>query len=507
MTLWRISLIVASFISLGVSGFAQKVSRPNHFAALQQAPVSPIAGASIYVGGADFTPRAIAVDSDGNTYVSGDEVTQEADGSTDTNVGLYKVSPQFQMVFDVSIGGSGYDSVRAMVLDERGNIYLTGLTQSVDFPLANPVQNALNGPGDMFLTKVNPQGAILFSTYFGGSGAYVGEVLTQSYGTAYVGGRTGSTDFPVTPNAFQSQVVAPDQANGLTTKFVLKIPTSLKVMFATTLGGSQAGPEGFAGIAPAPYGDVYLLQIPGASSPGTQPGAGAGTDVPTQSLIRLSSELTFSTDIGAAGADTFSAMATELDGNLVLAGANTFLRWDVASNQESGRQAAEIGHSPTVAVDGLGNVIIHGIGAKGRPITYSGFTSGNEFVTQFRGIGPLITFGSAMPNGTADVAVALDPFGHIHTLGSSGLVTRLVSNEEQLGMPRLLGVASAAGQMVSSKVAPGEIVSLYGPKIGGSDATSTQVNTNGEVVTDLAGVQVEFNGTAGSISCRVRTGQ
>ena len=56
----------------------------------------------------------------------------------------------------------------------------------------------------------------------------------------------------MTPNAFQSEVVTPAEANGLTTKFAFKIDTALKLIFATPLGGSHSGPEGFAGIAPGP---------------------------------------------------------------------------------------------------------------------------------------------------------------------------------------------------------------------------------------------------------------
>src|SRR4051794_5503912 len=70
------------------------------------------------------------------------------------------------------VDGSGKDQFAGMGTDAAGNIYVAGSTTSPNFPIQAAVQNHLASPGlnDVFVTKLDPSGNILFSTYFGGTG-------------------------------------------------------------------------------------------------------------------------------------------------------------------------------------------------------------------------------------------------------------------------------------------------------------------------------------------------
>ena len=109
-------------------------------------------------------------------------------------------------VYSTFIGGSGDDAGRSIAVDINGNAYVTGFTTSVDFSTTPgavrpfpPVGQAA-GVADAFVVKLNPQGAALvYGTYLGGTGSDVGlGIAIDTSGNAYVTGGTCSADFPVT---------------------------------------------------------------------------------------------------------------------------------------------------------------------------------------------------------------------------------------------------------------------------------------------------------------------
>ncbi|MDP4424704.1 SBBP repeat-containing protein, partial [Escherichia coli] len=78
----------------------------------------------------------------------------------------------------------------AIALDKAGNVWIAGTTGGRDFPLVNPVQSKQTGLNICFLMQLNPEGKILFSTYFGGNRNEEGlAVATDSEGNAYLAGR------------------------------------------------------------------------------------------------------------------------------------------------------------------------------------------------------------------------------------------------------------------------------------------------------------------------------
>jgi hypothetical protein len=108
------------------------------------------------------------------------------------------------LVYSTYLGGSGDDGGFGIAVDSAGNAYVTGYTMSTNFPTESPFQKRKDGSGDAFVSKLNPTGSALFySTYLGG-GSYdqANGIAVDSAGNAYVTGWTDSTNFP-TKNPFQ----------------------------------------------------------------------------------------------------------------------------------------------------------------------------------------------------------------------------------------------------------------------------------------------------------------
>jgi Beta-propeller repeat len=151
-----------------------------------------------------------------------------------------------QINFSTYLGGSGFDAVRDVFLDDAGNVYITGRTTSTSLPTTPGVfQPGYGGGGqDAFVAKFSYGGQLIFLTYLGGSNYDVGySIGVDSAGFIYVSGRTSSSDFPVTPGAFQTtygggqSTVAPYFGGDW---FVTKIkPDGSGIVWSTYIGGSN----------------------------------------------------------------------------------------------------------------------------------------------------------------------------------------------------------------------------------------------------------------------------
>lgn len=123
---------------------------------------------------------AIAVDAAGNLWLAGstnnaafpitDDAADDSYSSFDDGY-VVKLDADGELVYATYLGGSGLNCVGDLVVDEDGNAYLAGTTTSTDFPLSGPFQPAApGGGGDGFLVKLDADGRLVASTYFGGEG-------------------------------------------------------------------------------------------------------------------------------------------------------------------------------------------------------------------------------------------------------------------------------------------------------------------------------------------------
>jgi hypothetical protein len=159
------------------------------------------------------------------------------------------------LLYSTYLGGSGGDQASSIAVDGEGNAYVTGYTFSSDFPTANAFQPRLQGFANAFVTKVAADdSALLYSTYLGGSGADAGlSIALDGDGNAYVTGHTNSHNFP-TANALQPALGGPIATNAFVTKVAADGST---LLYSTYLGGSH-GDEGH-GIAVDGFGNAYVM--------------------------------------------------------------------------------------------------------------------------------------------------------------------------------------------------------------------------------------------------------
>jgi hypothetical protein len=229
----------------------------------------------------------VAVDSKGNAYVTG--ATDSPDFPTvhalqpyhgGRDAFLSKVNPRGSaFVYSTFLGGSGEEDMGAIALDSAANVYLLGSTISTDFPTMNPVQATNAGGWDAFVTKINTTGgALVYSTYLGGSGndiAYsalqgAGEnagIAVDKAGNAFVTAYTDSVDFPVL-NAIQPTL------GGEADVFVTGINSAGNALiYSTYFGGS--GLDYGAGLAVDSHGSAYVA---GSTASSTLPTTSAASD-------------------------------------------------------------------------------------------------------------------------------------------------------------------------------------------------------------------------------------
>jgi hypothetical protein len=230
------------------------------------------------------------------------------------------------LIYSTYLGGSGYDFGNGIALDSAGNVYVTGTTDSTDFPTTPGAFQTVCGLGilcnsrnlDAFVTKINPEGsALVYSTYLGGSGNEHGlGIAVDGGGNAYVTGFTTSTDFP-TMNPFQPM------KGGSSDAFVAKLnPTGTALIYSSYLGG--IGSDGGSSIAVDTAGSAYVTGSAGPNFPvlGTpfQGTYGGNTDAFVAKVIPSGSGLVYSTYLGGSQEDVANGIAVDSAGNAYVTG-------------------------------------------------------------------------------------------------------------------------------------------------------------------------------------------
>jgi uncharacterized repeat protein (TIGR01451 family) len=228
------------------------------------------------------------------------------------------------LVYSTYLGSAGDDSGSSIDLDASGNIYITGTTNSVAFPSANPFQGVNAGLSDVFVTKLNPTGtSIIYSTYLGGSGAdrADGIFVDKASGAAYLAGRvdSSSTNFPTTPGSFASSY-----RGGDFDAVVVKLnPQGNSLVYSSFLGGNDN--DSAIGVFVDPGGNAYVTGgTRSASFPTTanayQFSVAGDTDAYLTKINPSGSALVYSTLLGGGGTDRGSSVAIDSSGNAYIVG-------------------------------------------------------------------------------------------------------------------------------------------------------------------------------------------
>ena len=297
---------------------------------------------STYLGGNNLD-AGIDIKVDGNGYVYGVGDTYSTDFPTvnhyQTDLGnrdgfVFKIDPSqsgaASLVYSTYLGGNGIDSANGIAVDSSDYVYVTGLTESGDFPILNQYQG-YQGITAAYVTKLDPTrsgvASLLYSTCLAGGWTQAGhEIAVDDSGYAYVVGQTASANFPT----LNPCMVDPGDGPNIDDFFISKIDASQSgansLLYSTYLGGN-AGDVGVA-IDVDSSGYVYVTGYTGSSDFPTvnayQGSAGFNnTDVVVAKLDITqtgAAQLLYSTYLSGAGEDRGDSIAVDAGGYIYVTG-------------------------------------------------------------------------------------------------------------------------------------------------------------------------------------------
>lgn len=360
------------------------------------------------------------------------------------------------LAYATYLGGNGADAVHAMATDAAGNVYLTGLTTSANFPLQNPLQPAIAGLYDYFVTKLDPTGtSIVWSTFVGGNSGGFGTdewpvaLAVGPSGEVAVLGRTESANFPVV-NAVQ-----PALAGGVDALVFVLNPSGSQLVWSTYLGGTGheldrdntiGGTNG--GVAIDGAGNVFVAgtthsaNFPTANA--VHPGPLGNPDVFVARFAPNGTRL-YASYFGGNGFDELLAV------------------------------------SPSVA----GRVLLNGTTTDGFPTTPGVYAAaGSGFVVDLDVLSQTVVWSTRFPTGIADAA--LDASGAVYvvgatSLGGAGVPTTMGAHQVDHG-----GSFSGHGvQAFAAKLTPGAAqlvwATYYGSPVANESFSDAAVDGFGQL--------------------------
>jgi hypothetical protein len=276
--------------------------------------------------------NAIAVDNTGNAYVAGAATAgfptlagfQTTFGGGTSDAFALKLNPVGALVYSTFLGGTGSDNANAIAIDGSGNAYVTGETQSPNFPTRNPIQSPTASSNDAFITEVSSTGtSLVYSTVLGGSSNNLATgIALDSSNNAYVAGITQSSDFPTTTGVVQPHF------GGVEDGFVTEVKADGSAwVYSTYLGGS--GQDDALGIAVDAAGEAYVTGQTGSTNfPTVNPaqkalGGASATNVFVTKLNAGATTLLFSTYYGGTQDDVGAGIALDSFGDAYVTGKTT----------------------------------------------------------------------------------------------------------------------------------------------------------------------------------------
>lgn len=229
-----------------------------------------------------------------------------------------------QFVYSTYLGGSAQDLGSGIAVDSRGNTYVTGYTRSKNFPTTRGAMQPKFVSGatqNAFVARLDAFGELSYSTYLGGAGSDAGQGITvDANENAYVTGYTSSSNFPTTARAFQSTL------KGVQNAFVAKLDSTGTLEYSTFLGGDDydfgegvaVNREGNAYVTGTTYA-IFSSTFPTTSNAYQTAFAGSG-DAFVSKLSADGSALEYSTFLGGSGYDGGRGIALDARGNAYVTG-------------------------------------------------------------------------------------------------------------------------------------------------------------------------------------------
>ncbi len=514
------------------------------------AGVAHAASYSTYIGDAyQYQVSAMATDSAGNSYITGSRIIVPASTVNTgpiTDVFLSKLDATGNLTVLATVSGKGSDQANGIAVDSSGNIYVVGYTTSTDFPLRNPLQSvAFTGlAGTAFLMKLAADGSVIYSTFLGGTlgPSSLAGVAADAQGNAYVTGWTTATDYQHTPGLPAGPVFdTPDEVVYGT--FFAKInPTGSQIIYAGALSdGSTCGAvcQGAVvtnmgtAIAVDPAGNAYIAGNGGAGLPAT---TGAllvsGIGAFMAKVNPAGTGLVYLTylgggiaqpGVGTTATDSVFAITADAGGDAYISGSTSDPLFPVTAGAFQTKLAGlpdafvaklnptgtamvwatylggtQMDSAQTVALDSAGDVWVSGITqSTDFPTTVSVSPGEGEFLAELNSTGTALIYSALFPTYTVAQALMVDSSNTVHVAGGTGLVISFAVSAPpgQTSAPWTFGLTNAAGGLLLGRLAPGELIAIYGLNLGPAVPVFASFDTAGFLPTTLGGVQVTINGT------------
>ena len=404
--------------------------------------IDPILSYSTYFGGNyGTTAWSVAINTnDGSIYVAGQTFSTQftnwpvPPGAYQTNYHGGKYAGDAfvarfgnlgtNLIYFTYLGGSGNDRATSIAVDNSSNAYVTGYTDSTDFPATGipglPSSTNISGtlnpklgayPVDAFVAELNSSGSnLVYSAYLGGSGMDGGNgIAVDSSNNVYVTGFTYSANFPTTTNALQKHLACPSPPPPYNTfnanSFIAKIgPGGSSLVYSTYFGGTNFD-EG-EGIAVDNSNCVYVtgftasMNFPNLNA--FQPYLNGWTNAFVAKFDSTGTNLVCSTFLGGTNSDVANSIAVDGLGNAYVTG------WTTSPNFPNNDTGL------TNLYNGLTNNLYGSA-----PIVTNAFLTQIQWNGTTAAIGYSVVFGGTNASIDIGYGVAVDPAGNAFVVGTT----------------------------------------------------------------------------------------
>ncbi|MES2761000.1 MAG: T9SS type A sorting domain-containing protein [Bacteroidota bacterium] len=295
---------------------------------------------STYFGGNQFDEiKSVCVDPNKNNYVIGNTYSTTLPvtlglindtASGDYDVFVAKFDSCGVLIWCTYFGGTGFDSAEKMELTHDGNIVFCGYTSSITTPTTpGCFQSSNNGGYDCYITKISPNGAIIWSSYFGKNGGdFAFDLKVDALDNLIIGGTTTSLNLYTTLSSFQAT------HKGNTDAFIARFSKNGVLKWCTYYGGN--GSEDIHALAVDLNCNIIGTGESFSNNLNTSAGAfqTSNEGFSDTYIIKLDSNCTrvFSTYLGGSGSDDAWGLVCDSTDTIFVAGHTTSLDFDTTAS-------------------------------------------------------------------------------------------------------------------------------------------------------------------------------